>query len=116
MTGLEHLIEGVAESTVTTEDGEHLVVRMDYSNLIYSEGDLKSPQQASGYLQLGEWEPVAATCGLPECCRPDHLVEAHIAKDEEDLQLVAAHAVSLADLYRKGRSRGLLTVRTEYGG
>jgi hypothetical protein len=44
------------------------------------------------------------------------LVEAHLAKDEEDLQLVAAHAISLADLYRKGRSRGLLTARSEYGG
>jgi hypothetical protein len=109
------LIEQVSEATATSEDGDHVVV-LYQSNFIRSEEGLKSVQQASGRLQLGEWEPVAATCGLPECCRPDHLVEAHLAKDEEDLQLVAAHAISLADLYRKGRSRGLLTARSEYGG
>jgi hypothetical protein len=90
---------------------------MDYSNLIHSEGDLRSAQQASGYLQMGDWEPVLPTCGVVECVRPDHLDHTHIVKDEQDLQLVAAHAVSLADLYKAGRKRGLLTAQsTGYGG
>jgi hypothetical protein len=114
--GKDALIEQVSEATVTTEDGDHLV-QMYQSNLIYSEGDLKSVQQASGFLQMGDWTPVAPTCGVPECCRPDHLDDAHIVKDEEDLQLVASHAVSLADLYRQGRKRGLLSPQSSgYGG
>lgn len=116
MTSRDHLIEQVAEVTATSEDGDHLV-RMYQLDLIYSEGDLKSVQQASGYLQMGDWTPVSPTCGEPECCRPDHLDDAATVKDEEDLQLVASHAVSLADLYRQGRKKGLLTAQsTGYGG
>jgi len=111
------LAEQLAEATCTTEDGDHVVVQKDYSDLIRLYDRVVSPQQASGYLQVGDWEPVAATCGVIECVRPDHLDHAHIVKEQEDLQLVASHAVSLADLYRKGRKAGLLTAQsTGYGG
>jgi len=107
---LDQLVIAVAEHTATTEDGEHLVVLSYYPDLIHSDGRVVSAQQASGYLQVGDWSPVLSTCGNADCCRPDHL-------EERANQLVAAHAVSLADLYRAGRKRGLLTAHTAgYGG
>ena len=113
----DKLIEQLAHATITTLDGEHLVVHPYYPNLIHSEGHSEPVQQASGRLQMGEWEPVSPTCGEPECCRPDHLAPAEEAKEQEDLQLVASHAVSLADLYRRGRKAGLLTAQSSgYGG
>lgn len=36
------------------------------------------------------------------------------AKDELDLALVQKQAVTLADLYRKGKKRGLITARASY--
>jgi hypothetical protein len=107
----------ISQVTATSEDGEHLLVRSDYSNLIRLEGRIVTVQQASGALQMGDWESVLPTCGVVECVRPDHLDHATVVKDEQDLQLVASHAVSLADLYRKGRKAGLLTAQsTGYGG
>jgi hypothetical protein len=103
----------LAEASATSEDGEHLV-QTDYSKFIYLEGVLMSCQQASAYLQLGEWTNVLTTCGEPDCLL--HLTTLTAAKEEEDIALVTRHAVSLADLYRAGRSRGLLAARTEYGG
>lgn len=111
MSEVDELLTAVAEATTTTEDGEHLVVRMDYINLIRSSEGLVPVQRASGYLATGEWSHVVSTCGIEDCCRLDHL-------EEQGLALVTQHhqAVTLADLYRKARSRGLVTARTEYGG
>ena len=36
-------------------------------------------------------------------------------QDAEDLRLVQRNAVTLADLYRKGKQRGLLSSRSAYG-
>ena len=35
-------------------------------------------------------------------------------KDDLDLQLVQKQAVTLADLYRKGKKRGLISARSSY--
>ena len=116
MIHLDLLIPAVAGYTATSEDGDHLV-QMYQSDLIHSDGVLRSVQQASGYLQMADWEPVAATCGVLDCCRPDHLDHLMVVKEQADLNLVASHAVSLADLYRKGRKTGLLTAQSSgYGG
>lgn len=109
------LIEQVAEATATTGDGEHLI-QMDYTKFIRSEGRTTSVQQASGYLATGEWVSVGSTCGNADCCRPDHLTTLVQAKEANDLRLVATHAATLADLYRRARSRGLVAARSEYGG
>jgi hypothetical protein len=54
---------------------------------------------------------------VTECCRPDHLADEEEAKEQAQVNLVAAHAISLADLYRKGRRSGVLTPTTSgYGG
>ena len=117
MSDIEELTQQVAGTTATSEDGNHLVVRSYQLDFILLEGKVMSAQQASGYLQMGDWEPVSPTCGVAECVRPDHLDHAHIVKEQEDLQLVANQAVNLADLYRAGRKKGLLTAQsTGYGG
>ena len=112
-----NLIEQVSTATATSEDGDHLLVHSYQSEFIRLGGKVVSVQQASGWLQMEDWEPVSPTCGVVECVRPDHLDHAHIVKEQEDLQLVANQAVNLADLYRAGRKKGLLTAQsTGYGG
>jgi hypothetical protein len=109
MFDIDALIELVSTSTATSEDGEHLV-QMDYSKFIRSEGSLRSAQQASGYLATGEWGTATPTCGAHECIHPNHM-------EAVELVMVAqASAVSLADLYRKAKGRGLVTAQTSYGG
>lgn len=116
MTDIDSLIEQVALLSATSVDGEHLV-QIYQSDLIRSDDRWVSVQEASGYLQMEDWEAVSPTCGVIVCVRPDHLDHAHIVKEQEDLQLVASHAVSLADLYRRGRKAGLLTAQSSgYGG
>ena len=106
---MDDLIEQVSEATATSEDGDHLV-QIYQSKFIHSTEGLVSAQAASHFLDEGQWSPVVSTCGIADCCRPDHL-------EEQANQLVAAHAISLADLYRAGRKRGLLTAQsTGYGG
>jgi hypothetical protein len=109
MFDYDALIELVSTSTATSEDGEHLV-QMDYSKFIRSEGSLRSAQQASGYLSTGEWGTAIPTCGAADCIHPDHMEAA-------DLVMVAqANTTTLADLYRKAKSRGLVTPQTAYAG
>ena len=109
MSDIDALIELVSTSTATSEEGEHLV-QTDYSKFIRLEGSLRSAQQASGYLATGEWGSVVPTCGYGECIHPDHMEAA-------DLVMVAqANVVSLADLYRKAKNRGLITAQTSYAG
>jgi len=108
---LDALIELVADSTATSEDGDHLLVLSYYPRFIRMEGSLRSAQQASAMLGTGEWGSVVPTCGVEDCIQPDHMEQA-------DLTLVAHQATrtKLADLYRKARSRGLVAAQTSYGG
>ena len=109
MIDLDALIELVSSTTATSESGDHLV-QMDYSKFIRSEGSLRSAQQASGYLATGEWGSVVPTCGVQDCIQPDHM-------EATDMVMVAqANVASLADLYRKAKSRGLITPQTAYAG
>jgi len=110
MIDLQALIELVSSSAVTSEDGEHLV-QMDYSKFIRSDGALRSAQQASAMLGTGEWGSSVPTCGVGDCIHPDYMEEAGIT-----LVAQRSQAVSLADLYRKAKGRGLLTPQTSYGG
>lgn len=109
MIDLEALPTFVAGSTATSEDGSHLV-QMDQQKFIRIEGVLRSVQQASGYLGTEEWEAVAPTCGVEHCVLPAHL-------EQTEMLLVAqASKPTLASLYRKAKSRGLITAQPAYGG
>lgn len=109
MIDLDALIELVSGSTATSESGDHLV-QTDHSKFIRLDGSLRSAQQASGYLATGEWSSVVPTCGVEDCIHPEHMEAA-------DMVMVAqANVASLADLYRKAKSRGLITPQTAYAG
>jgi hypothetical protein len=67
-------------------------------------------QQAQWYLEHGRWEEeLVASCGVKLCT-------SHLRVDGNDeadlLKLVERSSVSLADLYRKGKARGLVLTRT----
>ena len=107
----DDLIELVSDGTATSEDGEHLLLVHSYHpRFIRMDGQLRSIQQASGYLATGEWGSVVPTCGAPECIHPAHMEAAEL------VMVAQANVASLADLYRKAKSRGLITPQTEYAG
>jgi len=93
-------------------------VWLDPEVLIITEDGARSPYEVTWHLVWDEWRPVYNTCGVPTCIRLDHLTDskaqAEAVKDEELMTLVQRSTVSLADLYRKGKARGLLSARTEY--
>jgi hypothetical protein len=67
-------------------------------------------QQVQWYLEHGRWEDeLVASCGVKLCTT--HLrVEGN--NEDDLLKLVERSSVSLADLYRKGKARGLVLTRT----
>lgn len=107
---LELIQSQLAEITATSEDGEHLVVLSDYLNLIRSDGTIVSPQQASGYLGLGEWEGSHPCTADPTCVLWTHVttVSVPMTEEEEDLLVAQASRPSLATLYRQARATGLV--------
>lgn len=106
----------LAELTATSEDGQHLLMLVPDLQVLTEDGP-RPAQQATWYLGAGQWDDsVTTTCGQQDCVLSDHVTTASLAKDEEDLELVQRTSVSLATLYRKAKSRGLLSPRTEYGG
>ena len=109
MIDLDALIELVSSSTATSENGQHLV-QTDHAHFVRMDGQLRSAHAASGYLATGEWGSVVPTCGVEDCIHPEHMEAA-------DMVMVAqANVASLADLYRKAKSRGLITPQTAYAG
>jgi hypothetical protein len=90
----------------------------DQAMRVITDDGARSAQQVMWFLLTGNWSEVFTTCGQSTCIRHDHLTDsaaqASAVRDEEELALVERSAVSLADLYRRGKAKGLLTARTEY--
>ena len=86
------------------------------------DGTVKSPQQAAWWLENDRWEAdVRSSCGRDGCCThlvlgpgsaPDEGTES--TAEEQLLGLVQRQSVTLADLYRKGRKKGLLAPQQDY--
>ena len=84
----------------------------------------RTAAQVSWFLHTGTWEPhLYSLCEHLNCLTPEHLSTTPwdppwdpppAQTDEQLLALVETHSVSLADLYRRGRARGLLAPRTAY--
>lgn len=109
----DEIVRQLAEGTATDEAG--CLVWLDPSVLVLTEDGPRPAQQASGYLALGEWrEDLATTCGSGLCVHPGHITTASAAKDAADLELVQRTSVTLADLYRKAKNKGLLMAAREY--
>jgi len=81
----------------------------------------RTPEEVSWFLENDRWERnVLTTCGTQYCSThvnltlSDPAADKLEAKDDEVLELVQRTSVTLADLYRKGRARGVVSARTSY--
>lgn len=109
----------VAEGSASSEDAEHLIW-VDDGMAVLTEDGPRLPAQTLWFLDHGTWvDDLYVTCKTPGCIRIEHLTDskaqADAVKDAEDLALVQRHAVTLADLYRKGRAKGLVFRTSHYG-
>jgi hypothetical protein len=74
--------------------------------------EVKTVAQVKWFLENDAWEQhVYTTCEVPGCV--NHLALADVPKDEELLALVQSdNKVSLAQLYQRGRQKGLISARS----
>lgn len=104
----DSIVRQLAEVTATSLNGDHLVL-LDQVDLIRSDGEVVSAQQASGYLQMGEWEGSQPCRTVAGCVHPEHVVPATpVAEDEIDQLVSKASRPSLATLYKQARATGLV--------
>lgn len=98
-------------------------VWVDPSMQVITEDGPWPAAQAVWFLEHGVWvTDLYALCDEPRCILPTHLTvskdeaEAKAAADKEEalMQLVQRQSVTLADLYRKGKMRGLISSRSAY--
>jgi hypothetical protein len=79
----------------------------------------RTPEQVAWFLENDRWEDdVVSYCGTDFCTSHVNLGDAEAArmeaKDDEVLELVQRTSVTLADLYRKGRAKGVIAARSAY--
>ena len=105
---LESLQSQLAEVTATSLNGDHLVL-LDQVDIIRTTGEVVSAQQASAYLQVGEWEGSQPCRTVAGCVHPEHVTSVtHVAEDEIDTLVRKASRPSLATLYKQARATGLV--------
>jgi hypothetical protein len=102
--------------TGVTIDGTSHLVQTERVNFLCQVSDTEvkvvTAQQVAWFLENGAWEeniiadPVNSISHLK-------LADAE-SQDDKDLALVQTQAVTLADLYRKGKKRGLISARSGY--
>jgi hypothetical protein len=92
----------------------HTVLKDDAPATIDTFAGPRSFQQICWAMEHNRWEDtVKASCSQPTCTV--HLkIEQPQVTDDDLLKLVERNSVSLADLYRKGRARGLIAARSTY--
>jgi hypothetical protein len=99
---------------VTIEGRSHLVQREQTDFLCKisdTESKVMTAQQVAWFLENDAWEEgVVCEFGIRNSISHLKLTD----KDESDLALVQKEAVTLADLYRKGKKRGLISARSSY--
>lgn len=118
----EHLLAKLNLVTkVRYEKGKLHRVRTVEAVTIVTDDGVFTPEQVAWYLENDSWEQdVVSTCGVDFCSTHINLGGAEAdtdrmeAKDDEELELVQRTSVTLADLYRKGRARGVVSARTAY--
>ena len=79
----------------------------------------RTPEQVEWFLENDVWEDdIVSYCGVDYCITHITLNGSEVGKietkDEGELELVERTSVTLADLYRKGRARGVVSARTSY--
>lgn len=110
----QYVAKELAEGTATSLHGDHLLW-LELTQFVQILGGVKAPRQASWFVSTGEWSPdLITTCADQDCVLPAHM-SAGKTKDEHLLDLVQKASTStLADLYRKGKARGLLASTSDY--
>lgn len=101
------------------ENGKLHRVRTVEGVRVQTEGGPRTPEEVAWFLENDSWElDVVPYCGTEFCCSHVNLADAEAsrieAEDGKDLELVERTAVSLADLYRKGRAKGVIAARSAY--
>lgn len=94
---------------------------LDDSMQVLTEDGPRTAQSTVWFLSTGQWvDNLFTTCGEKGCLVLSHITDskaqADAAQDARDLALVQRTAVTLADLYRRGKARGLLRPGSTYGG
>ncbi len=87
-------------------DRSKMTVSIDHATQV------KTVAQVKWFLENDAWEEhVFTTCEVPGCI--NHLGLADVPKDEDLLALVQSdNKVSLAQLYQRGRQKGLISARS----
>lgn len=111
---LRQVIEQLSEVTATSDDGDHLVLLYQVQ-IIHSDGQIASPRQAAAYLATGEWEGSHPCMQEAECIHPAHVSPVRVTEEQLDQMVSRATRPSLATLYKKARSQGLVPASTGTG-
>lgn len=101
------------------ENGKLHRVRTVEGVRVQTEDGARTPEEVAWFLENDQWDwDIVPYCGIQFCCSHINLAEAETArieaKDEGDLELVQRTSVTLADLYRKGRAKGVIAARSAY--
>lgn len=101
------------------ENGKLHRVRTVESVRIQTEDGPRTPEQVAWFLENDRWEDdLVPICGTAFCS--SHMTLGGIGPgiiegtDDKELELVQRTSVTLADLYRKGRAKGVIAARTSY--
>ena len=82
---------------------------------INTPGGTRTPRQVAWFLENDAWEyDLVSPCGVENCASHVNLAGQSTTMDEDDkvLELVQRTSVTLADLYRKGRAKGVITAQS----
>lgn len=103
------------------ENGKLHRVRMVEAVRVQTEGGPRTPEEVAWFLENDRWEHnVLTTCGTKYCSThvnltlSDPAADKLEAEDDVELELVQRTSVTLADLYRKGRAKGVISARSAY--
>lgn len=110
----------LVDGSATSEDAEHLIWTNESMQILTEDGP-RTGRSTAWFLEYDLWvDTLYVTCAEPSCIRIGHLTSSHDewqqARDTRDLALVQKQAITLADLYRRGKARGLLKPGSTYGG
>jgi hypothetical protein len=101
VNGQLHRVRIVPAVRIQTADGDH------------------TPEEVVWFLDNDQWDrDVVSYCGVEYCSSHVNLADAEAARleaeDDEVLELVQRTSTTLADLYRKGRAKGVIAASSGY--
>lgn len=107
----------IAQVTATSEDGEHLI-QLEQIDVILTDrqGRLATAREASAFLHVGEWGTSHPCATDPDCVLWSHVSDLPakvtaptVTEEELDTLVRKASRPTLASLYKKARSTGLVS-------